>query len=219
MPWLGSRLAPTQKTNRPCGRPHAVWRARQGKNPPKPAPPQMHPSHSRFKARGNRPFNALRLGGTVKVLLCCDEANSTRGIYALLDTAIKDDELEAMADPAQRKRETAPGLADQWRHCDAICFCVSASCATAGACTPLLGPYPQAYTASQLRSLRRAPADLITGRITSLVIGRQSYLGKCTSKVRLWTQPWASGIISVISWMRVVEMARGDVRMAVVVVS
>ena len=35
---------------------------------------------------------------------------------------------------------------------------------------PLLGPYPKAYIASQLRSLRRAPADLITGRITSLQI-------------------------------------------------
>ena len=74
----------------------------------------------------------------------------------------------AMADPAQHKRETAPGLADQWCHGDVICFCVSASCATAGACT-LLGPYPQAHRASQLRSLRRAPADLITGRITSFV--------------------------------------------------
>ena len=39
-------------------------------------------------------FSALRLGGTVKVLLCCDEANSTRGIHALLDTASKDDELD-----------------------------------------------------------------------------------------------------------------------------
>ena len=53
----------------------------------------------------------------------------------------------AMADPAQHKRETAPGLAGQWRHGDVICLCVSASCATAGACT-LLGPYPQAYRAS-----------------------------------------------------------------------
>ena len=48
-----------------------------------------------------------------------------------------------------------------------ICFYVSASCATAGACTDFLGPSPQAYRASQLRSLRRAPADLITGRCTS----------------------------------------------------
>ena len=38
---------------------------------------------------------------------------------------------------------------------------------------PLLGPYPQAYRASQLRSLRRAPADLIAGRITSLVMCRR----------------------------------------------
>ena len=38
------------------------------------------------------------------------------------------------------------------------------------ALAPLLGPYPQAYTASQLRSLRRAPADLITGRITSFMV-------------------------------------------------
>ena len=37
------------------------------------------------------------------------------------------------------------------------------------ALAPLFGPYPQAYRASQLRSLRRDLADLITGRITSLV--------------------------------------------------
>ena len=41
------------------------------------------------------------------------------------------------------------------------------------ALAPLLGPYPQAYRASQLRSLRRAPADLITGRIISFGLPRQ----------------------------------------------
>ena len=61
-----------------------------------------------------------------------------------------------MADPAQHKREKAPGLADQWRHGDVICFCVSASWRL----HPLLGPYLQAYTASQLRSLQRAPGRL-----------------------------------------------------------
>jgi len=34
-----------------------------------------------------------------------------------------------------------------------LCFCQLAL-------APLLGPYPQAYTASQLRSLRRAPGRL-----------------------------------------------------------
>ena len=37
------------------------------------------------------------------------------------------------------------------------------------ALAPFLGPYPQAYTASQLRSLRRAPADLITDRPDHIV--------------------------------------------------
>ena len=59
-----------------------------------------------------------------------------------------------MADPAQHKREIAPGLADQWRHCGVICFCVSASC---WRLHPFLGPCPQAYAASKFRSLRRAP--------------------------------------------------------------
>ena len=56
-----------------------------------------------------------------------------------------------MADPAQHKRETATGLADQWRHDGAICFCVSASCVTAGACTPFrtVPPSLQSFPASQ----------------------------------------------------------------------
>ena len=44
-----------------------------------------------------------------------------------------------MADPAQHKtKEKQPlvKLADQWRHGDVICLCVSASCSTAGTCTP-----------------------------------------------------------------------------------
>ena len=50
------------------------------------------------------------------------------------------------------------------------------------ALAPLLGPYPQAYTASQLRSLRRAPADLITGRITSSL----NPSGLCLYRRGLW---------------------------------
>ena len=61
-----------------------------------------------------------------------------------------------MAVPAQHKRETAPGLAGQWRHGGVIRFCVSAS----RRLNPFLGPYPQAYKASQLPSLRRAPGRL-----------------------------------------------------------
>jgi len=53
---------------------------------PKPAPPKNATSQSRCKAHGNRSFNALRLGGMVKVPLCCDEANSTRSIHVLLGT-------------------------------------------------------------------------------------------------------------------------------------
>ena len=39
-------------------------------------------------------FNALRLGGTVEALLCCDETDSARSIHALLDTASDHDELD-----------------------------------------------------------------------------------------------------------------------------
>ena len=49
-----------------------------------------------------------------------------------------------------------PSLVDQWRHGDIICFLCFCQLALA----PLLGPYPQAYTASQLRSLRRSPGRL-----------------------------------------------------------
>ena len=37
---------------------------------------------------------------------------------------------------SQHKRETAPGLANHWRHGDIIYFCASTSCSIAGACTP-----------------------------------------------------------------------------------
>jgi hypothetical protein len=66
-----------------------------------------------------------------------------------------------MADPAQHKRETAPGLdyawpsgpVTPWRRHMFLCFCQLAL-------APLLGPYPQAYTASKLRSPRRSPGRL-----------------------------------------------------------
>ena len=73
-----------------------------------------------------------------------------------------------MADPAQHKRETAPGLADQWHHGAMATpyVYVFLPAAQQLALAPLLGPYRKAYRAPQLRSLRRSPADLITGRIT-----------------------------------------------------
>ena len=63
-----------------------------------------------------------------------------------------------MADPAQHKRETAYGLADQWCHGGAICLKVSAT--ASWRLRPLLGPYPKAYTAPLFRSVRRAPGRL-----------------------------------------------------------
>ena len=76
-----------------------------------------------------------------------------------------------MADPAQHKRGTAPGLADQWRHGAVIRFCVSAS-------WRLLPFWGRIHKPTQLPSFAAYDvplADLITGQCTSLVIGRQSH--------------------------------------------
>ena len=71
-----------------------------------------------------------------------------------------------MATPAQHKRETAPGLQASGAMA-ASYVSVLLPAAQQLALAPLLGPYPQAHEASQLRSLRRSPADFTTGRITS----------------------------------------------------
>ena len=44
----------------------------------------------------------IRLGGTVEALFCCDEANSTRSIHALLDTTSDYDEPDGEEEEHKR---------------------------------------------------------------------------------------------------------------------